>query len=73
MRFITKKVRLIEMTTEEIVAFADLLAKAERGQTVHAAETQLADGSFLAVARVSDSSLPPRGAKAPIDSYPKAY
>lgn len=50
MRLITKRIRLIEMTTEEIKAFQAMVEKAAQGQTVHAAETRLSDGTFLAVA-----------------------
>ncbi len=49
MRFRTKKIRIIEMTEEEIRVFHDLVEKAHDGHMSHYAETRLQDGSFLGV------------------------
>ena len=63
MKIRTKKIRVIEMTEEEIRKFHDLMESARQGHTSHYAEEQLADGTFLGVSVVSNSS----------ENYPKAY
>lgn len=62
MKIITKKIRVIQMTSEEIRKFHELMERAQTGHTSHYAEERLEDGSFLAVQ-----------VEQPADSYPKAY
>lgn len=52
MKLITKRTKLIVMTQEEHEEFMRLMKRAQEGQMVNAAETQLSDGSYLAVSIV---------------------
>lgn len=49
MRIKVKRIKVIEMSEEEIAKFHDLMARAKEGHTSHYAEEQLEDGSFLGV------------------------
>lgn len=49
MRIKRKITSVILMTPEEATAFLAMVKKAVEGQTVHAAETQLQNGSYLGV------------------------
>lgn len=53
MRIITKRLKVIQMSAEEIQKFHDLMQQAEQGHTSHYAEDRLSDGSFLGVQVVS--------------------
>lgn len=55
MRTYIKRLRIIEMTQEEVQAFHETLRKAEQGQTVNYAETQLKDGTSLGVDIISEN------------------
>lgn len=52
MRIVTKRIKVIEMTEEEITKFHRLMEEAQEGRTSHYAEERLEDGSFLGVAVV---------------------
>lgn len=54
MKTYIKRLRIIEMTQEEVQAFHETLRKAEQGQTVNYAETQLKDGTSLGVDIVTE-------------------
>lgn len=49
MRIITKRIKVIQMTSEEHKAFLDTLQRAAEGHVSHYAESKLSDGSFLGV------------------------
>jgi len=49
MRVVTKRIKVIEMTPEEIRKFQELVSQAAIGHVSHYAEAQLDDGSFLGV------------------------
>lgn len=68
MRIITKRLKVIQMTNEEIRSFHDLMEKAQRGHESHYAEQKLSDGSFLGVSVVDEETSNPVHAK-----FPKAY
>lgn len=77
MRIITKRLKVIQMTQEEIKKFHALMERAAAGQTTNYAEEQLSDGSFLGVQVVeTDTSAVrvngKRSASAP-DNLPRAY
>jgi hypothetical protein len=52
MRITTKRIRVIEMTEEEIAKFHELMESAKQGREVNYAEERMADGSFLGVSVV---------------------
>lgn len=52
MKLTTKKIRLIEMTREEMEKFVAAMEAARIGRTSHYAEERLSDGSFLGVQMV---------------------
>lgn len=49
MYIITKRTRVIMMTNEEAESFLQCVQEAQEGQTVHASERKLKDGSYLGV------------------------
>lgn len=66
MRIVTKRIKVIEMTAEEIRKFHELMERARDGHTSHYAEDRLEDGSYLGVHVVEEAvpnTMPP-GVKA---------
>jgi hypothetical protein len=57
MKIITKRLKVIQMTSEEIAEFHALMKQAAEGHTSHYAEKQLSDGSFLGVQQVESHSI----------------
>lgn len=49
MRLITKRLKVIAMTPEEMEKFLDLVHRAKEGHQSHYAEEQMDDGSYLGV------------------------
>ncbi len=54
MRIITKRIKVITMTKEEVRKFHELMERAAEGHTSHYAEDRLDDGSFLGVSVVKE-------------------
>lgn len=54
MKVITKHIKVIQMSEEEIEAFHKTMEAAREGHTSHYAEQRLSDGSFLGVQLVSE-------------------
>jgi hypothetical protein len=59
MRIVTKRIKVIEMTNEEIVKFQNCMNRAAEGHTSHYAEEKLDDGSFLGVSVVKEHESRP--------------
>lgn len=57
MKIRTKRIRVIEMTEEEMQKFYECLEQAREGHTVHYGEQKLDDGSFLGVAMVTKEQV----------------
>ena len=49
MRIVTKRIKVVEMSEEEMRKFVETVQRAQCGSLVHYAETQLDDGSYLGV------------------------
>ncbi len=73
MKIVTKRIKVIQMTEEEIRKFHELMERAVSGHTSHYAEEKLADGSYLGVAVVPKEEVEPTYAKAskPLSAYPR--
>jgi len=52
MRYVLKRVRVLELTQEEITTLVNLAQDADKGQFVNSAQAPLSDGSFLQVSKV---------------------
>jgi hypothetical protein len=52
MRIVTKRIKVIQMTEEEVAKFHEAMQRASEGHTSHYAEEKLDDGSYLGVSVV---------------------
>ena len=60
MRIISKRIKVIQMTEEEITVFKRTMDRAAEGHTSHYAEEQLEDGGYLGVQVVPYTPPEPR-------------
>lgn len=71
MRIITKRIKVIAMTEEELAKFYSALKRAEEGHTSHYAEEKLDDGSYLGVSVVQKHDEPEYGTRTKYDDNGK--